>query len=156
MATLLIVIEVLPEFIALKVVPFVPSTGTFPKLRLVLAKFRVLAGTLLEGGICWLKLPWLNPWQPTRKVRPRSRKHASTLLRRSFSEFARPRLFRIRQSWNRCPRVPDCLGQGDGSFLVCDSIRNLYRLRRYVAKITGKDSDWGNSTFMEPVKDSGR
>jgi hypothetical protein len=41
MATLLIVIEAFPEFVAVKVVSFVLPTGTFPKLMLVLPKDRL-------------------------------------------------------------------------------------------------------------------
>jgi hypothetical protein len=52
MVTLLIVIEELPEFVAVKVVPLVLPTATFPKLTFVLPNERVLAGSLLEGGGC--------------------------------------------------------------------------------------------------------
>ena len=43
-------IEELPEFVAVKVVPFVPPTGTSPKLTLLLPKVRALAVSLLEVG----------------------------------------------------------------------------------------------------------
>ena len=52
MATLLIVIEELPEFVAVKVVPLVLPTATFPKLTLELPKVRLLGSDLVEVVVC--------------------------------------------------------------------------------------------------------
>jgi len=76
-ATLLIVIEELPEFVAEKVIRFVPPTGTFPKLMLVLPSIKLLGSDLLEGVVCWLELSRSNPWQPIRKVRTKTSESVS-------------------------------------------------------------------------------
>lgn len=73
-ATLLIVIEALPVFVAVKVVPLILPTATLPKLTLELPKVRLLGSDLV---VCWLlELPALNPWQPTRKARAKSTESA--------------------------------------------------------------------------------
>lgn len=87
-ATLRIVIEVLPEFVAVKVVPLVLPTATLPKLTLELPKVRLLGSDLV---VCWLGLPALNPWQPTRKARAKSSESAPAADRRSLPESACPR-----------------------------------------------------------------
>lgn len=100
MATLLITIAALPEFVAVKVVPFVLPTGTLTKLTLVLPKVRLLGSDLPEVVAVWLELPVLTPWQPIRKVRAKS-ESAPAARRRALPECSRPRFCRIRQPWNR-------------------------------------------------------
>ncbi len=51
-ATLVIVMDELPELVAVNVVPLVLPTATLPKLTVVLPKERVLVSTLFGGGVC--------------------------------------------------------------------------------------------------------
>ena len=108
---LLTVRETVPVFEAAAVMVLLWPAVTMPKSRLAPLKAKVPSGCC-----CAADLPELNPWQPTRKVRPTTRSNAPITFLICFEQIAVAGVFRI-VIHRPVPRLYECLCPGGGRTL---------------------------------------